>query len=353
MEDLQLQLEKYAVKFGSASSILNDFIKDNNYSKVFVLADENTHRHCLPKLNLDNNYSLIFIESGERNKNLHSCSEIWEQLMEEGADRNSLLLNLGGGVIGDMGGFAASTYKRGIDFAQVPTTLLAMVDASVGGKLGVDFNSIKNAVGLFRDPKMVVIDDNFLDTLDPRELRSGMAEVFKHGLISEKWLSAEELLEMDGDDFGDDIIYPSVQVKKQIVEKDPYEKGLRKALNFGHTIGHALESLSLQSDENPALHGEAVAAGMIAELYLSEKKCGFPAQTSEHLQKYFAGIFPSLAHLSEREDELIDIIRNDKKNQDGNIQLALLENVGKHRLAEKTSEEEIRDALRHYRSLTS
>jgi len=353
MKDQQLDLEQYAIQFGSASAILNAFIKDRDYSKVFLLADENTHRHCLPRLKLDSDYSLIFIESGERNKNLHSCAEIWEQLMEEGADRNSLLLNLGGGVIGDMGGFAASTYKRGIDFVQIPTTLLAMVDASVGGKLGIDFNSIKNAVGLFCNPQLVVIDDDFLDTLDPRELRSGMAEVFKHGMISEQWLSANEMLDMNADEFSDDIIFPSVQVKKQIVEKDPFEKGLRKALNFGHTIGHALESLSLQEDDEPALHGEAVAAGMIAELYLSEKKCGFPAKTSEHLQKYLAGIFPSLAHLADREDELIDIIRNDKKNNAGNIQMALLENVGKHRLTEQTSEAEIRAALQHYRKLTS
>ncbi|MEQ8926380.1 MAG: 3-dehydroquinate synthase family protein, partial [Fulvivirga sp.] len=239
-------------------------------SKVAVLVDENTHEHCLPHLGIKD-FVLIRINSGEVHKNLATCQFIWETLTDHGFDRQGLLLNLGGGVIGDMGGFCASTYKRGIRFVNIPTTLLAQVDASVGGKLGIDFNRFKNHIGIFAEPEAVIIDPFFLETLPANELRSGFAEVIKHHLIRDldgwKQLSQSKMETLNWLE----VIKHSVEIKNDIVIKDPKESGVRKILNFGHTIGHALESHYLNSDE-PLLHGEAIALGMICESHISYQK---------------------------------------------------------------------------------
>ena len=240
----------------------------SGYSKVAILVDENTKRDCLPKLPKIENSIIIEVTSGEINKNISSCNYIWEQLSEHNFDRDSLLINLGGGVIGDMGGFAASTYKRGIDFIQVPTTLLAMVDASVGGKLGVDLNGLKNQIGVFNNPESVLILPEFLETLPENQLKSGFGEVIKHALISDKNLW-QEIISIPFNEMNwEKIIETSINIKNKIVLSDPYEKGERKKLNFGHTFGHAVETYYLEKG-TPILHGEAVLMGILLELELS------------------------------------------------------------------------------------
>ena len=234
----------------------------STYSKVAILVDENTKRDCLYKLPKIENPLIIEIKSGEEYKNISTCNFIWEQLTINNFDRNSLLINLGGGVIGDMGGFCAVTYKRGLEFIHIPTTLLAMVDASVGGKLGIDFKGFKNQIGLFHNPKAVLISTEFLDTLDESELKSGFAEVIKHALILDNplWLKLKNTTFTDLD--WEDIINHSVQIKNKIILEDPFEKGERKKLNFGHTFGHAIESYYLEKG-TPISHGEAIFMGMI------------------------------------------------------------------------------------------
>ena len=238
----EIKSDNYSIWLGGNSLSKLDI---SGYSKVAILVDENTKRDCLPKLPQFENPIIIEIKSGEENKNINTCNFIWEQLTAQHFDRNSLLINLGGGVIGDMGGFAASTYKRGIDFIQIPTTLLAMVDASVGGKLGVDFNGLKNQIGLFNNPESVLIFPEFLETLPENQLKSGFAEVVKHALISDKNLW-EELTSTTFDKLNwEAIILTSIQIKNNIILSDPFEKGNRKKLNFGHTFGHAVESYYL------------------------------------------------------------------------------------------------------------
>ena len=261
-----IQLQDYSIHIGDLSKPLLDYFKANQISKIFVIVDENTKMHCLPLLSFEGmpDYQLISIQAGEHHKNITTCNEIWEKLISADADRQSIVLNLGGGVIGDMGGFCAATFKRGIRFLQIPTTLLSQVDASVGGKLGIDFKEVKNAVGLFQNPEAVIIQPNFLQTLSYRELRSGFAEVIKHALIEDEnqWKKLQNTVDLKAIDF-QELIHHSVLIKKLIVEEDPFELGIRKKLNFGHTIGHAIESFYLNSDD-PLLHGEAIAWGMVA-----------------------------------------------------------------------------------------
>ena len=264
---------------------------------------------------------LLRLLSGEINKSISSCNYIWEQLSEHNFDRDSLLINLGGGVIGDMGGFAASTYKRGIDFIQVPTTLLAMVDASVGGKLGIDFKDFKNQVGLFSNPKSVIISPEFLQTLPENQLKSGFAEVVKHALISDKNLW-EEIISVPFNEMNwEKIIETSINIKNKIVLSDPYEKGERKKLNFGHTFGHAVESYYLEKG-TPILHGEAVLMGILLEVELSvvsqEKK--------NEIKNYILSNF-SLP-FNPKKSDLLPFLMNDKKNKVGKINFSLLTNIG-------------------------
>ena len=261
----EIKSDNYSIWLGENSLSKLDI---SGYSKVAILVDENTKRNCLPKLPQLENSIIIEVTSGEINKSISSCNYIWEQLSEHNFDRDSLLINLGGGVIGDMGGFAASTYKRGIDFIQVPTTLLAMVDASVGGKLGVDFNGLKNQIGLFNNPESVLIFPEFLETLPENQLKSGYAEVVKHALISDNNLW-EKIISVPFNEMNwGEIIETSINIKNKIVLSDPYEKGERKKLNFGHTFGHAVESYYLEKG-TPILHGEAVLMGILLEVEIS------------------------------------------------------------------------------------
>ena len=293
----------------------------STYSKVAILVDENTKRDCLYKLPKIENPLIIEIKSGEEYKNISTCNFIWEQLTINNFDRNSLLINLGGGVIGDMGGFCAVTYKRGLEFIHIPTTLLAMVDASVGGKLGIDFKGFKNQIGLFHNPKAVLISTEFLDTLDESELKSGFAEVIKHALILDNplWLKLKNTTFTDLD--WEDIINHSVQIKNKIILEDPFEKGERKKLNFGHTFGHAIESYYLEKG-TPISHGEAIFMGMILETEISD----LPETEKNEIKNYILSNF-ALPY-TPKKSNLHKFLINDKKNQDGKINFTLLNRIG-------------------------
>ena len=293
----------------------------NSYSKTAILVDENTKKDCLDKLTGIDNPIIIEILSGEKNKNISTCNIIWEELTKHEFNRNSILINLGGGVIGDIGGLCASTYKRGIDFIQIPTTLLAMTDASIGGKVGVNLNGLKNQVGLFSNPKSVIINSLFLKTLSDKELKAGFAEVVKHALISDENLW-KKIINTDFKKLNwDNIIEVSIDIKNKIILNDPKEKGQRKKLNFGHTFGHAIESYYLQK-ETPILHGEAIFMGMILETELSILS---NSQKNE-IKNYILSNF-SLPYTPPKK-ELLNFLKNDKKNKDEKINFSLLNGIG-------------------------
>lgn len=278
-----IKANDYSIYFNhEAYEMLNSWISNYNYSKLFILVDETTNEFCLPKLlpllEVEIPIEIIEIEAGEEMKNISTCVEIWSILADLGADRKSALLNLGGGVITDLGGFVASTFKRGIDFINIPTTLLGMVDAAIGGKNGVDLGALKNQIGVINAPKLVLIDTDFLETLPQNHMKSGLAEMLKHGLIFDKtyWNQFKDLKDLNFDDL-DQLIHRSVEIKNEIVCQDPTETGVRKALNFGHTLGHAIESHFLETP-TLLLHGEAIAIGMVLESYISRKKTLFLQQ---------------------------------------------------------------------------
>lgn len=326
-----IQVSDYTIYLGNVWEDLQVFLNEEKYSKLFVLVDENTAKNCLPLLQThlsEKEINLIQIPSGEKNKHIGTCQHIWSELMAGQADRQSLLLNLGGGVIGDMGGFCASTFKRGFDFIQIPTTLLSQVDASIGGKLGIDFEQIKNSIGLFKNPKAVFINPDFLKTLPLEEVRSGFAELIKHGLIDDKkeWEKIIQISALDKVDWLEFII-PSLAVKKRIVEADPLEKGIRKALNFGHTIGHAIEGFALETDK-PLLHGEAIAIGMIAESFLSHKTLGLPSEELEKISTFLLKIYGLYSIKEMPHADLLKLMQQDKKNEDGLINFSLISTIG-------------------------
>jgi len=293
----------------------------STYSKVAILVDENTKRDCLFKLPQIENALIIEIKSGEEYKNISTCNFIWEQLTINNFDRNALLINLGGGVIGDIGGFCAATYKRGLEFIHIPTTLLSMVDASVGGKVGIDFKGFKNQIGIFNNPNAVLIYPKFLETLDENELKSGFAEVVKHALILDDslWLKLKNTPFTDLD--WEDIIDASVQIKNKIVLADPFEKGERKKLNFGHTFGHAIESYYLEK-RTPISHGEAVFMGMILETKISD----LSETEKNEIKNYVLSNF-SLPY-TPKKSHLHKFLLNDKKNQNEKINFTLLSGIG-------------------------
>jgi 3-dehydroquinate synthase len=323
------------------------------FSSYFVLVDENTLAHCYPQIqNVLPKHSLIQIQSGEQNKTIATCSLIWTKLTEANADRRSLLLNLGGGVIGDMGGFAAACYKRGISFVNIPTTLLSMVDASVGGKTGIDFMGFKNQLGLFQQPEAVFIDTYFLKTLPKRELLSGFAEVIKHYLIADRdsFYEIQKSKPLLGDYSWHDIVKKSIEIKTAIVEQDPHEKSIRKALNFGHTIGHAAESCLLKSNE-PLLHGEAVALGMITESYISLKQGLLPAGELNDIATLILSYFNLPAIKPDWSTEISTLIKQDKKNEQGIALFTLLQGIGKYSINNAIEESLIIESLNYYNSL--
>jgi len=349
-----LQSINYPIHFNNISATLNQFIKQGNYSRFFILTDEHTVKYCLPiiKEGLDqtDNFDIIEINAGEESKSIDFCVGIWKMLIDFGADRNSLLINLGGGVITDLGGFAASTYKRGIDFVHIPTTLLSQVDASVGGKTGIDIDNLKNIIGTFTQPKAVFIEHRFLQTLPARQVRSGLAEMLKHGLIADAayW---EKLKHSDLDNLSAELIYDSIAIKNKVVIADPTERGLRKILNFGHTIGHAIESYSLEHDENPLTHGEAVVAGMICEAYLSHQKSGLSLTAMEEIINTLLGLYGKYELDEATFPMLNDIMRKDKKNQGGNINCSLLSNIGESKIDNICTDAELCESLKFYASL--
>jgi 3-dehydroquinate synthase len=330
--------------------LLTDFLAERKYSSIAVLTDDNTHLYCYPLIEPAlPPHSIISIASGEENKNLDSSKLIWEKLTSLQFDRHSLLIILGGGVLGDMGGFCAATYKRGIDFVLMPTTLLAQVDASVGGKLGIDFQQFKNHIGVFCEPVATLICLAFLETLPARELRSGFAEIIKHCIISDRkmWelINTRSLKEQPWNE----LIPHSVAFKKNVIDTDPREKGLRKILNFGHTIGHAVESYFLNSD-NRLFHGEAIAVGMIAEAFIAQQKNLMLRAELIEIMEYLKQIYPKVT-LPGNTDQIIALMLQDKKNRDKKILMALPERIGQARWDIEVSPAEIADALNYYKSV--
>jgi 3-dehydroquinate synthase len=325
----------YSIYFNDdCYSYLQQLLVQDSYSKIFIIADENTSQHCLPnflaQLATEIPIEIIEIEAGEINKNIETCTQVWHALTELGADRKSIVINVGGGVVTDLGGFAASTFKRGMDFVNVPTSLLAMVDASVGGKTGVDLGVLKNQIGIITNPVAVLIDTQFLETLPAAEMRSGLAEMLKHGLIEDEkyWNEFLSLRSLTTHDL-DSLIYRSVQIKNEIVMQDPTEKGLRKILNFGHTLGHAIESYFLEdANKTNLLHGEAIAIGMILEAHISSALKLLPQNEYIQLKGIISSIFPKVEFTELDKANVIKLLIHDKKNVAGKVQFVLLERIG-------------------------
>ena len=316
---------------------LDACLRDKKYDRIFLLDDTVTHVHCLPLLSAwveERGVQVLTMEAGDVAKNLDTLSSIWQQLTEKGASRHSLLINLGGGVVTDLGGFAAATFKRGIDFINIPTTLLSMVDAAVGGKTGINFAGLKNEIGAFRSAVDVIVDTTFLRTLDNENICSGYAEMLKHALLHNAAMWAEHLeQDLQHPDYEAlaRLVQQSIEVKERIVGEDPHEKGLRKALNLGHTFGHAFESLAL-SQGRPVLHGYAVAWGIVCELYLSSVLLGFPSAHFHPTVRFIRETYGQFSFTCKDYDRLLDYIRHDKKNVGGQTNFTLLAGIGQIRL---------------------
>jgi 3-dehydroquinate synthase len=327
-----IKTRKYDIFLGNDTFYqLGKFLTKKNYSKKFILVDENTKEHCLPLVQKGTpallEASILEIKSGETSKRIETIVALWNQLTEQHAHRNTLFINLGGGVVGDIGSFTASTYMRGIDFINIPTTLLAMVDASVGGKNGINFAGNKNHIGTFQDPMAVFVSPVFLKTLTENEIRCGFAEIIKHALISDerKWNEVKMIQSFENINWSE-VIKESIWTKNKIINSDYRDRHKRQALNFGHTIGHALESYSLKEHSVPLKHGEAVAIGIMGEIWLSRHTLAFSEQDARDVYSLIKRLYP----LSEdiQAENLIDIMRNDKKNKDQKINFALLEDIG-------------------------
>lgn len=329
-----ISTDSYDIHFNQqAIQSLNEYLDKGFHSSLFIVVDENTYEKCLPdfmaSIKGDHHFEVLEIESGEINKNIQTCVNLWQALSELDADRKSLIINLGGGVITDLGGFVASTFKRGIDFINVPTTLLSMVDASVGGKTGVDLGPLKNQIGVINQPKMVLIISEFLQTLEERQLNSGFAEILKHGLIQDAayWNDLKGI-----QDFSnlDDIIGRSVAIKNKVILQDPTEQGHRKILNFGHTLGHAIESYFLVNQEKETLlHGEAIAVGMVLEAYLSKELIGLQKEELNDITATFNSRYGKVDFTEKDIEHILNFLKFDKKNSHGSINYALIREIGK------------------------
>lgn len=325
-----------------------------NPDKIFIIVDKTTEKYCLPEIkNIFEikNAEIISIGASDSNKNLETLSYVLKELSDRKATRHSFIINLGGGMVTDLGGFAASTFKRGLKFINIPTTLLAMVDASVGGKTGINFNGLKNEIGVFNDSDAVVIDTKFLKTLDLKNICSGYAEMIKHGLISDEFMWSQlitfditnpDLIELQK------MLAESIKVKEKIVTEDPHESGIRKALNFGHTIGHSFESHAL-SVNSPILHGYAVAFGLVCELYLSCVKLGFPTNKMRQTVNYIRNVYGTYSFNCNDYDDLFELMKHDKKNVSSQINFTLLEDIGKIKIDQTASKEEIFEAFDFFR----
>lgn len=352
----ELEIDRCRIVFSDTGfKALDDYLKEiaPSTSKTIILCDDITHELCLPRFaerleNLDPQYEIIEIPHGEENKNIETCTQIWEALSDIGADRHSLIINLGGGVICDMGGYAASCYMRGIRFINVPTTLLSQVDASVGGKTGVDLGVLKNIVGLFTLPEMVLVSGVFLSTLPESEILSGFAEMIKHGLIRSRshWQELSSSSEFDIETL-ERVIYDSVHIKYDVVLEDPREKNIRKSLNFGHTIGHAIESFLMKTDRAIS-HGHAVAIGMVCECYLSGDECGLSGDFIVAFKEYIRGLYPVVDIKEEDIEPIIEIMSHDKKNSSRGINFSLLKDIGDVSINHYIEPEKIKKAILYY-----
>ena len=363
-------MQKVIISSNLQQDIINSY-NECEHDKTFILCDETTAELCLNALNAKQvapdricicdgiEGQLIVIPAGDDNKTVESISKVWTALSTGGATRHSLLINIAGGMVTDLGGFAAAAFKRGINFINIPTTLLSQVDASVGGKTGINFCGYKNEIGAFCDASSVIISSEFLKTLDKENILSGYAEMLKHALLKDKEMLAEHLsfdfdFNSDSDDFSLDfekiqaMVAESIAVKQKVVTEDPHEKGIRKALNLGHTFGHAFESWAMRHN-CPVLHGYAVAWGIICELYLSAKKCSFPTDTLHQVASFIKENYGKLGITCDNYPELLELMTHDKKNKDNTtINFTLLGGVGDIRINQTATKEEIEDALDFY-----
>ncbi len=351
-----IEAKNHKICFGKYGfSELELLLKDNKYSKIFIIVDTLSNEHCLQffleNVATDITIEIVEFEHGEENKNIDTCVELWKVLTELGADRKSVVINLGGGVVTDLGSFVASTFKRGIDFIEVPTTLLAMVDAAIGGKNGVDLGSLKNQIGIIRNPKMILVDSHFLQTLPQNQMLSGLAEMLKHGLICDKsyWEQFSDISIFDTPTF-DQLIYDSIIIKNSVVLQDPTENGIRKALNFGHTLGHAIESYFLENPTKPKLlHGEAIAAGIILESFISWKKNLISFEEFIEIQTCINKIYKKIEILTEDYQPILDLLIHDKKNEYGAIQFVLLNRIGNIKINQTADNDLIICAIENYK----
>ena len=358
---VNIEAAGYNVQIGDLplSSLKEMVCSKYDLANTFILVDENTKQLCLPTFELIfaeepefEKATIITIPSGEKNKNIDTVTAIARVLTTGNASRSALLINLGGGVLCDTGGFAASIYKRGIDFINVPTTLLSQVDASIGGKVGVDLDDLKNYLGVFNNPRAVFVEPRFLETLNPREIRAGFGEILKHGLIADK--DYFEIAKNHSLDYSAEtalswskLIARSVEIKNKIVLEDPTEQGLRKVLNFGHTVGHAVETYFLNT-EKPLLHGEAIAVGMICECYLSSAITGMKSNTLDAITEVISSLFGSVQLDQGIHGELLNVMQQDKKNQEGKINFTLLKDIGEPLIDQYADDTLIREALGFY-----
>ena len=351
-----IHASNYSIFFNeNGYEALKNHLQENKYSNIFVIVDSNTNEKCLnnflPYISTDLKIEIVEFENGEINKNIDTCVEIWKVLTELGGDRKTLIINLGGGVVTDLGGFVASTFKRGIDFINIPTSLLAMVDASIGGKNGVDLGNLKNQIGTITNPKMVVIDVDYLETLDQLEMHSGLAEMLKHGLIANAnyWKKFLDLSKLNTDNLNE-LIYESIIIKNNIVTQDPTENGIRKALNFGHTLGHAIESYFLENENKKTLlHGEAIAVGMILESNISLQKNLISTNEYLEIKTTINSIFDKIIFEENDLEPILNLLIHDKKNEYGNIQFALLDGIGKIKINQSVENKLINQAFTDYK----
>jgi 3-dehydroquinate synthase len=333
---------------------LNNWIEQNNPSKIFILTDNNTQKYCLPKIahTIQPKFTNVNIKNGDEFKNVNTLNDIWESLMNHGADRKSLLINLGGGMITDIGGFAAATFKRGIKFIHVPTTLLGMVDAAIGGKNGINFNNIKNQIGTIVPPDMIWFDTEFLETLPKEEFDSGFAEMLKHGLINDAnyWKDLLDYYKNPKNSDLNRLIKASVDIKHKIITQDPTEQNIRKLLNFGHTLGHAIESLWNYDKQIPLSHGKAVAIGMVLESYLSFKINGLDQRSLDEIKANLNQIYQPLNFSSSDIIKVLNLLQYDKKNEHGKILFVLLNQIGKADYNIEVPTEYIKESFQYYQS---
>lgn len=347
-------MEQKVIITNNATEELENIISESKNDKFFILTDSNTNKNCLNMLHCSEliaNAHIITIKADDTNKNIESTAHVWKELSDNGCTRHSCLINIGGGMVTDLGGFAASTFKRGIDFINIPTTLLSMVDASVGGKTGINFNGLKNEIGVFNDAKAVIIDTAFLKTLDQHNICSGYTEMLKHSLLKDYKMWVQHInFNLYSPDFDPllNMIKESVEVKERIVSEDPHESGIRKALNLGHTAGHAFESYAMHTNR-PILHGYAVAYGIICELYLSHALQGFPLDKMRQTVNFIKENYGRMNITCDDYESLYSLMKHDKKNTGNEINFTLLKDVGDIKINQTVSKELILESLDFYR----